>query len=72
MPEDTITAKTNSVYYYTQRYSSLLTTIFALVTTVIAIFGVQGEESNCCFVEGQRWMSFLFLAFLVKKIKIKV
>lgn len=43
MTGDTITAKTNSVYYYTEKYSSLLTTVLTLLTTkilVTAIFGV--------------------------------
>lgn len=42
MPEDTITAKTNTFYYYATKYSTLLTTLLTLLTTIISVKTIVG------------------------------
>ena len=42
MPEDTITAKTNTFYYYATKYSTLLTTLLTLLTTIISVKTLVG------------------------------
>lgn len=42
LPEYTITAKTNTFYYYATKYSSLITTLLTLLTTIISVKTLVG------------------------------